>query len=352
MRANLILLSIAFMLGAFSVAISQQPKQEIYVAPNAPKDKPVKAGESEAEQIEAAIKPYIEKARTTYPQAKARFLSGLPPRHTFFITTRLRDSSNRFEQVFIAVKEIKDGKINGVIASEVRLVSGYVEGDKYSFPETELIDWTISRPDGTEEGNVVGNFLDSFQLTHATSASVWRNRPVTPASMNARIEEAAIKYAANAPIPRIVLYDIGFPDGEKEYAALDGNAVILLTSISQNREELPLQRVYVLSEGMEIELKPLNVVLAEVDVSNAPSAKTFGRFRADALYLLPISLRARNADLLVSFQNNRPFKIATFGTPLPEDLKRLILIKPSGAGPSQSALETFIKREYPSFFQN
>ena len=340
------------MLVASGVAISQQPKQEVYVAPNAPKDKPVKAGESEAEQIEAAIKPYIEKARTTYPQAKVRFLNGLPPKHTFFITTRLRDSSNRFEQVFIAVKEIKDGKINGVIASEVRLVSGYVEGDTYSFPETELIDWTISRPDGTEEGNVVGNFLDLFQVTHVTSASVWRNRPVTPAAMNERIEEAAIKYAANAPIPRIVLYDIGFPDGEKEYATLDGNAVMLLTAISQNREELPLQRVYVFSEGKEIELKPLNVVLAETESNTTPSAKAFGRFRADALYLLPMSLRVKNADLLVSFQSNRPFKLATFGTPLPNDLKRLILIKPSGAGPSQSALETFIKREYPSFFEN
>lgn len=352
MRATLILLSIAFMLGASSVAISQQPKQEVYVAPNAPKDKPVKAGESEAEQIEAAIKPYIEKARTTYPQAKARFLIGLPPKHTFFITTRLRDSSNRFEQVFIAVKEIKDGRINGVIASEVRLVSGYVVGDTYSFSETELIDWTISRPDGTEEGNIVGNFLDSFQVTHVTSTSVWRNRPVTPARMNERIEEAAIKYAANAPIPRIVLYDIGYPVGEKEYAALDGNAVMLLTAISQDREELPLQRVYVLSEGKEIELKSLNVVLAEIESNNSPSAKTFGRFRADALYLLPMSLRVKNADLLVSFQSNRRFKVATFGTPLPDDLKRLILIKPSGAGPSQSALETFVKREYPSFFQN
>ena len=124
MRPNLILLSIAFTLGASGVVISQQPKQDVYVAPNAPKDKPVNAGESEAQQIEVAIKPYIEKARNTYPQAKARFLSGLPAKHTFFITTRLRDSSNRFEQVFIAVREIKDGKINGVIASEVRLVSG------------------------------------------------------------------------------------------------------------------------------------------------------------------------------------------------------------------------------------
>ena len=353
MRINLIALSIALTLGTAGVAISQQPAQEIYVAPNAPKDKPVNAKNTEAEQIEAAIKPYIEKARNTYPQAKARFLNGLPPKHTFFITTRLFDSSKRFEQVFIAVKQIKEGKISGVIASEIRLVSGYKEGDTYSFPEAELIDWTISKPDGTEEGNFVGNFLDSFQVTHVIGATEWGKQPVTPAHMNQRIEEAAVKFAANAPIPRIVLYDIAFPEDEKEYAALDGNAVILLTAASQNRDELPLQKVYAVSEGKEIELPLLKVVLAELEQNDVASVKTFGRFRADALYLLPMSLRVKNVDLLVDFQVNKTaFKIAAFGTPLPDDVNHLVSIKPSGAGPSQAALETFIKREYPSFFQN
>lgn len=353
MKINPIFLSLLLTLAFSGVALSQQPKQEVYVAPNAPKDKPVNAKQTEAEQIEAAIKPYIEKAKNTYPQAKARFLNGLPPKHTFFITTRLVDETNRFEQVFIAVKEIKEGKISGVIASEIRLVSGYKEGDRYSFPEAELIDWTISKPDGTEEGNFVGNFLDSFQVTHSVGATEWGKQPVTPVSMNERIEAAAVKYAANAPIPRIVLYDIAFPDGDKEYAALDGNAVILLTAVSQNRDELPLQKVYAVSEGKEIELELMKVVLAELEQADAASVKTFGRFRADALYLLPMSLRVKNVDLLVDFQGNRTaFKIATFGTPLPDDVKALVSIKPSGAGPSQTALETFVKREYPSFFQN
>ena len=49
MKLNPILLSVALTLGASGVAISQQPaqqptptpKQEVYLAPNAPKDKPV-----------------------------------------------------------------------------------------------------------------------------------------------------------------------------------------------------------------------------------------------------------------------------------------------------------------------
>jgi hypothetical protein len=42
-------------------------------------------------------------------------------------------------------------------------VHGYSLGDRYAFPESELRDWLITRPDGTEEGNFVGRFLDSYE---------------------------------------------------------------------------------------------------------------------------------------------------------------------------------------------
>ncbi|MBK7538639.1 MAG: hypothetical protein IPI49_25370 [Myxococcales bacterium] len=39
-------------------------------------------------------------------------------------------------------------------------------GDPVQFSEQEVEDWTISRPDGSEEGNVVGKFLDTWHQTH------------------------------------------------------------------------------------------------------------------------------------------------------------------------------------------
>jgi hypothetical protein len=152
-------------------------------------------------------------------------------------------------------------------------------------------------------------------------------------------------------MPYVVLYDIGYPHDAKESAALDGNAVILLTALSQDHDELPLKRVYASSEGKEIELKLLKVILAELPTTDTASTKTFGRFRADALYLLPMSLRVQKCDLLVNFQRSRlAFKVTTFGTPLPNEVKDLPQVKSNGTGPSQSALEAFIKREYPTFF--
>ena len=51
----------------------------------------------------------------------------------------------------------------GRIDSDVRAVSGYKAGDSYTLPEKDLIDWVIVRPDGSEEGNVVGKFLDTWR---------------------------------------------------------------------------------------------------------------------------------------------------------------------------------------------
>lgn len=254
MKVSSTLAVIALTLITAISTIAQEPAKGVYVAPNAPPDKTVDVKSDEARRFEEAIKPYVEKAKSTYPSVKERFLKGLPPKHTFFITTRLTDASKRFEQVFIAVKEIKDGIVKGLIASDIQLVSGYKMGDVYAFRESELIDWTISKPDGTEEGNFVGNFLDTYQdQPAAATASAWRNNPATPERMSQRIEEAANKYAGDAPIPRVVLYDIGYPHNDVEYKALDGNAVMLLTVLAQERGDLPLKRVYVEFEGKEID---------------------------------------------------------------------------------------------------
>lgn len=137
---------------------------KLYVPPSAPLDKPILGTRAdELKKLEEAIKPYIQKAKETYPEAKKRFLKGLPAKHTFFITTRLRDEQGRLEQVFIAVKEIKDGIVKGIIWSDIAVVSGYRRGEGYSFPESELVDWTIIKPDGSEEGNFVGKFLDTYR---------------------------------------------------------------------------------------------------------------------------------------------------------------------------------------------
>lgn len=44
----------------------------------------------------------------------------------------------------------------------MNLVRQYRRGDHNELKEADLVDWLISKPDGSEEGNVVGKFLDTL----------------------------------------------------------------------------------------------------------------------------------------------------------------------------------------------
>lgn len=128
-----------------------------------PPDRPVESrSTTQFEKLTEAIAPYVEKARATWPPVRARFLAGLPDGAALFATVQLRDGAGRIEQVFVQVESIEAGRISGIIWNDIHTVSGYAKGQRHEFPESELIDWTISNADGTEEGNVVGTFLDTW----------------------------------------------------------------------------------------------------------------------------------------------------------------------------------------------
>lgn len=114
-----------------------------------------------AVSLDAAIAPYVEEARKSYPTAKARFLHGLPSDQTFFVTVQLKDAAGHSERVFLRVAEVQGTTVFGTIANEVVLVEGFKAGQRYSVDESEILDWLIAKPDGSEEGNFVGKFLDA-----------------------------------------------------------------------------------------------------------------------------------------------------------------------------------------------
>jgi len=132
--------------------------------PKTPPDKPKRVeGAQQVSDIDRAVAPYIAKARATYPAAKKRFLAGLPPKYLLSLTTKLWDRSHtKFEVVFVVADKISGGRVTGHLASHTKQPIGYDFGDPIVFPESQVVDWTIVHPDGTEEGNVVGKFLDTY----------------------------------------------------------------------------------------------------------------------------------------------------------------------------------------------
>lgn len=133
------------------------------LAPNAPADKPVDVrSEAQLKKLKAAIAPFVADARKTWPAAKARYLKGLKPGESLFVSAELTDKKHHVEIVFIGVRKVAGTEISGHIASELNVVEGFEAVQAYTLQEKDLIDWTISKPDGTEDGNVVGKFLDTW----------------------------------------------------------------------------------------------------------------------------------------------------------------------------------------------
>jgi hypothetical protein len=148
---------------ACATAVKEVP---VSVSPSAPRDTPVATTTEEAmAKLSEVLEPCRVKALSTWPGAQTRFLAGLPPHQSLFVTTRLRDPAKHLEQVFVAVDRIAGDSITGKIWSDIALVSGYRRGQSIAIPQSAIIDWMISKPDGSEEGNLMGKFIDAYSAT-------------------------------------------------------------------------------------------------------------------------------------------------------------------------------------------
>ncbi|MET4105751.1 DUF2314 domain-containing protein [Hymenobacter sp. UYP22] len=160
-------LGLVALLLSSQAAVAQQPRNEAPLASTAPTDRPVAiagtSAEAELRAFDKLLAPAIKQARRTLPQAKQRFLKGLPAGHAFFLTTRIFDPSGAYEQVFVRVREWNGTTVKGIISNDLNVVRSYQPGQLITFPESAVLDWTVAMPDGGEEGNFVGKFLDAQQ---------------------------------------------------------------------------------------------------------------------------------------------------------------------------------------------
>lgn len=123
-----------------------------------PPEKPVQF--DNPAKLDSLMAPYVQMARRSYRDAKARFQKGLPSGERFFITTRIFDPQGNFQQVFVEVTNISNGKVAGRIVTGTQKTSGHTPADVFICNEKDILDWSIAKPDGSQEGNVVGKFLD------------------------------------------------------------------------------------------------------------------------------------------------------------------------------------------------
>jgi len=182
---------------------------------------------------------------------------------------------------------------------------------------------------------------------HVEEPVNWAGAPVSDSVMSARLREAARQFRQYAPMPRIALYDLAYPADTLEYQRLRGNGVFLVTAVAQDSTELPVARVFLRDPAAgERELRRLGVACGHLPDTEVSIIGTFGTFRCDAFYVMPIELRAGTGDVLVDFAAHRQgFRVVQFDGEVPPAFRGL---RPSGSAPvADSVFASLLAREYP-----
>jgi len=182
--------------------------------------------------------------------------------------------------------------------------------------------------------------------THVERTLGWSHSPISNAALDGRLAQSAVEYRAYAPIPRLAMYDLAYPKDSAEAVTLGANAVLVVTAVVQDSTELPLTRVYLVSASGTQDLAP--VALRASHVADGSVASTLGRYRLDAIYLLPLASRGTAGDLLADFAvHRRGFRLTTFTGQVPDAVLQLGRLPSVSTPPPATAVWALVRREYP-----
>lgn len=143
------------MMGNAQPAAAQTPAPVVLTAATAPAGvRPALARET------TALADPVREALRTLPQAKKRFLAGLPEGDQFLLSVRVAASDTSVRQVSARVLGWRGNTVQALLLPEAGAATP-AEPLPVSFPETAVVDWTLLRASGREEGNYVGRYTET-----------------------------------------------------------------------------------------------------------------------------------------------------------------------------------------------
>ena len=113
-----------------------------------------------AREATALADPQREALRTL-PQAKKKFLAGLPDGDQFLLSVRVAASDTSFRQASARVLGWRGGTVQALLLPATAGSATPAEPLPVSFPEAAVVDWTLLRASGREEGNYMGRYTDT-----------------------------------------------------------------------------------------------------------------------------------------------------------------------------------------------
>ncbi len=140
--------------------------------------------------------------------------------------------------------------------------------------------------------------------------------------------------------------DVAYPSSQRELDAVGAYAVLLVTVVSHDPSELPIDRVEIRSDAKTARL--IEVGTHKSLIADPRLGEVFGQFRSDGVYLIPVSATRTNTAVTV-FVGHGAYPLAVLRFPRPEDGETLpadLVIGPVGR-PDPEALRAFVEREFP-----
>ena len=110
---------------------------------------------------QTALADPVREALRTLPQAKKKFLAGLPAGDQFLLSVRVAASDTSFRQASARVLGWRGNTVQALLLPAAADSATPVEPTPVSFPEAAVVDWTLLRASGREEGNYVGRYTDT-----------------------------------------------------------------------------------------------------------------------------------------------------------------------------------------------
>src|SRR5215218_9619105 len=98
------------------------------------------AGVASEDKDQLASLSYVHQARAAFPEAKRRFLEGLPEGYELRVTAGLQDSGGHWLNNLIAVDKIENGWVTGHWIEGMARAARDIK-DIYTFSEEDIIDW-------------------------------------------------------------------------------------------------------------------------------------------------------------------------------------------------------------------
>ena len=111
--------------------------------------------------VRPALADPVREALRTLPQAKKKFLAGLPIGDQFLLSVRVAASDTSFRQASARVLGWRGNTVQALLLPAAADSAPPVEPTPVSFPETAVVDWTLLRASGREEGNYVGRYNET-----------------------------------------------------------------------------------------------------------------------------------------------------------------------------------------------